>query len=206
MRRTAATCWGWATPPWLDAFIGARRVIAAMPGAQGAEQWTAGGRNRTVLIDERRLPFAAGTFDRILLVHALEEADDPKALLTEAVRALAPSGRVILAAAARGGLWARAEATPSATAAPSPAASWSGWCAKSASSRSPGPRRFTSPVAASAGSGRRAGAGGPETVSRRSGPDHAGSHAPGLRPRPPARPGPDGAGRTARPDPLARRP
>jgi uncharacterized protein (TIGR02284 family) len=59
-----------------------------MPGAQGAEQWTAGGRNRTVLIDERRLPFAAGTFDRILLVHALEEADDPKALLTEAVRAL----------------------------------------------------------------------------------------------------------------------
>jgi len=102
---------GYATP-WLDAFIGARRVIAAMPGAQGAEQWTAGGRNRTVLIDERRLPFAAGTFDRILLVHALEEADDPKALLTEAVRALAPSGRVILAAAARGGLWARAEATP----------------------------------------------------------------------------------------------
>lgn len=116
-----------------------------MPGAQGAEQWTAGGRNRTVLIDERRLPFAAGTFDRILLVHALEEADDPKALLTEAVRALAPSGRVILAAAARGGLWARAEATPSAMAAPSPAASWSGWCARSAWSRSPGPRRCTSP-------------------------------------------------------------
>ena len=102
---------GYATP-WLDGFVGARRVIAAMPGGQGAEQWAAGGRNRTLLVDERRLPFAAGAFDRILLVHALEEADDPRALLTEAVRALAPAGRIILATAARGGMWARAEATP----------------------------------------------------------------------------------------------
>ncbi|MGH7027783.1 class I SAM-dependent methyltransferase [Brevundimonas sp.] len=102
---------GYATP-WLGGFVGARRVIAAMPGGQGAEQWAAAGRNRTVLVDDKRLPFAAGTFDRILLVHALEEADDPLALLTEAVRALAPAGRIILATAARGGLWARAETTP----------------------------------------------------------------------------------------------
>ncbi|QQQ17500.1 class I SAM-dependent methyltransferase [Brevundimonas vitis] len=102
---------GYATP-WLDAFVGARRVVAAMPGGQGVEQWPVVGRNRTLLIDDRRWPFAAGAFDRILLVHALEEADDPHALLTEAVRALAPAGRIILAAAARGGLWARVEATP----------------------------------------------------------------------------------------------
>ena len=102
---------GYATP-WLDGFVGARRVIAAMPGGQGAEQWAAAGRNRTLLVDEKRLPFAAGTFDRILLVHALEEADDPAALLLEAVRALSPTGRIILAAAARGGLWARADNTP----------------------------------------------------------------------------------------------
>ncbi|MFC5372231.1 class I SAM-dependent methyltransferase [Brevundimonas faecalis] len=102
---------GYATP-WLDGFVGARRVIAAMPGGQGAEVWAAAGRNRTLLVDDRRLPFIAGSFDRILLVHALEEADDPRALLTEAVRAMAPAGRIILATAARGGLWARAEATP----------------------------------------------------------------------------------------------
>lgn len=98
--------------PWLDAFVGARRVVAAMPGGQGVETWPAAGRNRTVLVDDRRLPFLAGAFDRILLIHALEEADDPAALLNEAVRALAPTGRIILAAAARGGLWARVEATP----------------------------------------------------------------------------------------------
>jgi SAM-dependent methyltransferase len=102
---------GYATP-WLDAFVGARRVVAAMPSGQGVEHWPSVGRNRTLLVDDRRLPFAAGSFDRILLVHALEEADDPAALLLEAVRALAPTGRIILAAAARGGLWARAENTP----------------------------------------------------------------------------------------------
>lgn len=102
---------GYATP-WLDAFVGARRLIAAMPGRQGVELWPQAGKNRTVLVDDRRLPFAAGSFDRILLVHALEEADDAQALMLEAVRALAPTGRIILIAAARGGLWARSENTP----------------------------------------------------------------------------------------------
>lgn len=102
---------GYATP-WLDAFVGARRVVAAMPGGQGVEQWPTVGRNRTLLVEDRRLPFAAGSFDRILLVHALEEAEDAAALLLEAVRALAPAGRLIVAAAARGGMWARTENTP----------------------------------------------------------------------------------------------
>jgi len=102
---------GYATP-WLDAFVGARRVVAAMPGGQGVEHWPPVGRNRTLLVQDRRLPFAAGTFDRVLLVHALEEAEDPAGLLLEAVRALAPAGRMIVVAAARGGLWARTENTP----------------------------------------------------------------------------------------------
>lgn len=102
---------GYATP-WLDAFVGARRVVAAMPGGQGVELWPAAGRNRTLLVDDRRLPFAAGAFDRILLVHALEEADDVRALMAEAVRAMAPAGRIILVAAARGGFWSRVESTP----------------------------------------------------------------------------------------------
>jgi len=102
---------GYATP-WLDAFVGARRVVAAMPGGQGVERGPAGGANRTRPVDARRLPFAAGAFDRILLVHAPEEADDVRALMAEAVRALAPAGRIILVAAARGGFWSRVESTP----------------------------------------------------------------------------------------------
>jgi SAM-dependent methyltransferase len=102
---------GYATP-WLDAFVGARRTVAAMPGGQGVELWPSVGRNRTLLVDDRRLPFAAGAFDRVLLVHALEEADDALAPMLEAVRALAPAGRIIIVAAARGGLWSRSESTP----------------------------------------------------------------------------------------------
>jgi len=60
---------GYATP-WLGDFTGARRVIAAMPGGQGAEPWVAAARNRTVLVDDRALPFASGLFDRILLVRS----------------------------------------------------------------------------------------------------------------------------------------
>lgn len=102
---------GYATP-WLGAFVGARRTVAAMPGGQGVETWPGVGRNRALLVEERRLPFPAGAFDRVLMVHALEEADDPAALMLETVRALAPAGRLIVATAARGGLWARSEATP----------------------------------------------------------------------------------------------
>ena len=48
----------------------------------------------------------------MLAVHALEESDNPVALLREVWRVLAPSGRVIVAVTARHGLWANAENSP----------------------------------------------------------------------------------------------
>lgn len=102
---------GYASP-FLDVFVGARRSIAAMPGGQGAEMWPGVGKNRSLLVADDRLPFAAGAFDRVLVVHALEEADDTTALMREAARVLSPAGRLIVAVAARGGLWARSESTP----------------------------------------------------------------------------------------------
>ena len=46
---------GYATP-WLDAFVGARRVVAAMPGGQGVELWPSVGRNRARTGRPRRRP------------------------------------------------------------------------------------------------------------------------------------------------------
>jgi SAM-dependent methyltransferase len=102
---------GYATP-FLEGFTAARRLVAAMPAQQGVETWPADGRNRACLVDETALPFANALFDRVLVVHGLEEAEDPGAMLSEVGRVLAPSGRVIVGAAARGGLWSHAERTP----------------------------------------------------------------------------------------------
>jgi SAM-dependent methyltransferase len=102
---------GYATP-FLDGLYAARRTVAAMPAAQGVEAWPQGVKNRACLVDERALAFPNALFDRILAVHALEEADDPLAVLREVWRVLAPSGRTIIVAASRLGLWSDAEKTP----------------------------------------------------------------------------------------------
>ena len=105
---------GYATPFIASGqAVAARRVVAAMPGQQGVEIWSgAGGRNLSVLTEEDRLPFPNALFDRILLVHALEESPDATALLREVWRVLAPSGRIIAVVASRNGPWANAESTP----------------------------------------------------------------------------------------------
>ena len=103
---------GYATPFLEPTTSGARRVIAAMPAAQGVEPWPATQPNRAVLVDEAALPFPNALFDRVLAAHALEESDSPLAVLAELSRVLAPSGRLILVVAARHGLWAEAESSP----------------------------------------------------------------------------------------------
>ncbi|ESQ80148.1 class I SAM-dependent methyltransferase [Asticcacaulis sp. YBE204] len=101
------------TTPWLDLFPAeARRVIAAMPAAQGAEIWPEGLKSRCVLVDEHYTPFPSAMFDRIFIMHGLEEAPNPEGVLMEASRLLTTNGRLILAVTARGGLWTHAEKTP----------------------------------------------------------------------------------------------
>jgi SAM-dependent methyltransferase len=103
---------GYATPFLEPLAAGARRTIAAMPAQQGVEAWPLGAPNAATLVDEAALPFPSAFFDRVLAVHALEEADSPLAVMSEIGRVLAPSGRLILVVAARHGLWANAEQSP----------------------------------------------------------------------------------------------
>jgi SAM-dependent methyltransferase len=103
---------GYATP-FLDILgFEARRAVAVMPAAQGVESWPAGQKNRACLVDEAALPLPNALFDRVLVVHALEESHNPLTVLEEICRVMAPSGRVILAVSARHGLWANAENSP----------------------------------------------------------------------------------------------
>jgi SAM-dependent methyltransferase len=103
---------GYATP-YLEPYrAGARRVAAMMPAAQGAEPWPARAPGLCALADETRLPFIDALFDRVLLVHALEEAEAAPALLREIWRVMAPEGRLVVIAANRWSFWAQAERTP----------------------------------------------------------------------------------------------
>lgn len=104
---------GFATP-FLEGLPGQpRRCLAAMPETQGALVWPPPpSKNCTVLVDEARLPLQDAVFDRVLLVHALEEAEAPVRLLREVWRVTAPEGRVIVVVANRAGLWALNEGQP----------------------------------------------------------------------------------------------
>ena len=92
--------------------VGARRSVSAAPAGQGASPWPSSGKCATTLVDEERLPFPDALFDRVLVVHGLEESDSPSRILREIWRVCAPKARILLVAANRAGLWARAETTP----------------------------------------------------------------------------------------------
>jgi SAM-dependent methyltransferase len=63
-------------------------------------------------VREDDLPLADGSVDRVLLVHALECADDPGRLLREVWRVLADGGRLVAVVPNRRGLWALSDRTP----------------------------------------------------------------------------------------------
>ncbi len=104
---------GFATPILAAFAATARSTVAAMPEEQGALTWSASPRGvSTALVDEHRLPFRDGVFSRVILIHGLEEVTAPAAMLREIWRVMTPEGQLVVAAANRLGLWARAESTP----------------------------------------------------------------------------------------------
>lgn len=103
---------GYATP-YLSRFeADCERCLAFMPAGQGAERWPQGARLKTALVGIEDLPLGDATIDRILMVHALEFAESPEALMAEAWRVLAPGGRLVIVVPHRRGVWARFEHTP----------------------------------------------------------------------------------------------
>ena len=103
---------GYATP-FLGPFRAeARRVVAAMPASQGVLHWPTEGGGLTTLADETELPFEDLSMDRVLLVHAVECAEQVRPMMREIWRVLAGSGRLLVVVPNRRGIWARFERTP----------------------------------------------------------------------------------------------
>lgn len=105
--------------PWLDRLgEDAERVFAFMPARLGVIRWPSGKPASSALICEEELPLADSAVDRVLVIHALEHAEDPAAMLMELWRVLAPGGRLVIVVPNRRGLWAQFEHTPFGTGRP----------------------------------------------------------------------------------------
>jgi SAM-dependent methyltransferase len=99
--------YGFAAPLLRPYLARVRRVTALMPGPQGVMAWPAGMPNCSVLCEETAWPLDTGSVDRLVLLHALETADHPAALMEEALRVLGPGGRMLVMVPNRAGLWAQ---------------------------------------------------------------------------------------------------
>lgn len=64
------------------------------------------------LAETESLPFADLSFDRVLLIHGLEQAENVRRTLREAWRVLKDDGKLIVVLPNRRGVWAYAETTP----------------------------------------------------------------------------------------------
>ena len=103
---------GFAAPylrAWREA---ASRCVSATPAQLGAARWPAGRPNLTCTVEEDALPFPDLLFDRVLLVHGLEAAENARRLLRETWRVLRDDGRLVVVAPNRMGMWAHVESTP----------------------------------------------------------------------------------------------
>jgi SAM-dependent methyltransferase len=98
--------------PFLARTAECERMIALMPARQGVVHWPDPARSATAMADPTCLPLHEGSFDRVLVVHALEEEPEPLELLDEVARILAPEGRALFVCPNRRGLWARMDSTP----------------------------------------------------------------------------------------------
>ncbi len=99
--------------PYLDRFRSdTERTFAFMPASQGALHWPPCEPSSTALVFDDELPLPDSAVDRVLMVHALEHAENPAETLREIWRVLAPNGRLVIVVPNRRGVWARLEHTP----------------------------------------------------------------------------------------------
>ena len=93
-----------------------RRCVDAVPSTTGLG--TGPVPDASCLVQDDALPFADDAFDRVLMVHAVENASHVTHTLRAVWRALRDDGRLLIVVPNRTGLWAHSESTPFADGAP----------------------------------------------------------------------------------------
>lgn len=90
----------------------AGRFSILVPASQARYHWPGVHENAVFQAEASEIPLESNTIDRLLIVHGLEHAEMPAALLEEAWRVLKGEGRLIVVVPNRIGLWCRADWSP----------------------------------------------------------------------------------------------
>lgn len=98
--------------PYLGHFRSARHLAGVMPAAQGAVRWPSEMPSQVVLAENDQIPLPDASVDRLLAIHSLESATDPRRQLREFWRVLSGEGRLMVVVPNRRGIWARIDTTP----------------------------------------------------------------------------------------------
>ncbi|MAK61380.1 MAG: methyltransferase type 11 [Ponticaulis sp.] len=100
--------------PYLDQINGKpRRLVNMMPAGQGGHAWAPTERGSASLVcDEQDLPFQDSVFDRILVIHGLEEMPNYGRFLREIWRVSAPEAHILIVVPNRSGAWSLSDQTP----------------------------------------------------------------------------------------------
>lgn len=98
--------------PCLEPWSKQARCVGLSPSHMGAARWPADRPNLTCVAETEALPFADLSFDRVLLIHGLEQAENARRTLREVWRVLKDDGKLIVILPNRRGAWAYAETTP----------------------------------------------------------------------------------------------
>jgi len=88
------------------------RCVALVTPELPRWRWPRSAASSTAVAEGDALPFPDLMFDRILLVHGLEHAENARRMLREAWRVLKDDGRLVVVVPNRLGLWAHLERTP----------------------------------------------------------------------------------------------
>ncbi len=93
-------------------------LVNIMPEAQGVAYWPEDSLNLSCLSRMDTLPLRDESVNRVFLMHTLENASDPSAVLDEVWRVLKPEGQVLVVVPHRRGAWAHSDNTPFGTGRP----------------------------------------------------------------------------------------
>ena len=98
---------GYVNPYLRRFFLNSDTIVSITPPYVGATRWPRLADNHCVCADEDHFPLQNNSIDVAILIHALEFAESPWAMLAEVNRVLPEGGRVLVVVANRGGMWAK---------------------------------------------------------------------------------------------------